>query len=141
LKSSSIVTYTSISFDSDLPPWGFHLMDPTDFEAPEEALQSLKQAPPLLNYVPGPEHSPSLDYMPGPEYPPSPDYMHDDDEEEEEESSEDDDKEDEDEEEEHLTLTDSAAATPPPRSPWTKVPLSQIRLRDCQTPATYGSIY
>ncbi|GJT76721.1 putative reverse transcriptase domain-containing protein [Tanacetum coccineum] len=32
--SSSTVTYTSISSDSDLPPWGFHLMDPSEFEAP-----------------------------------------------------------------------------------------------------------
>ncbi|GKC10742.1 hypothetical protein Tco_1007524 [Tanacetum coccineum] len=51
--SSYTVAYTSISFDSDLPPWGFHLMDPAEFEAP-----------------------PSLDYVPGLEHPPSPDYVH-----------------------------------------------------------------
>nr|GEW53789.1 hypothetical protein [Tanacetum cinerariifolium] len=50
--SSSTVTYTSISSDSDLPPWGFHLMDPNEFEAP----QSPKQAPPSPDYVPGPEY-------------------------------------------------------------------------------------
>ncbi|GJU71813.1 hypothetical protein Tco_1263218 [Tanacetum coccineum] len=56
-------------------------------------------------------------------------------EEEEEESSEDDDdeeeeasKEDEDEEEDHLAPTDFSTATPP-RSPRTKVPFSQTRLR------------
>ncbi|GKD89293.1 hypothetical protein Tco_1364800, partial [Tanacetum coccineum] len=67
--SSSTVTYTSISFDSDLPPWGFHLMDPSEFEAPEEAPQSPEKGPPSLDYVPGPEHPPSPDYVPGPEYP------------------------------------------------------------------------
>ncbi|GKE57675.1 hypothetical protein Tco_1496860, partial [Tanacetum coccineum] len=30
---------------------------------------SPEQAPPLPNYVPGPEHPPSPDYVPGPEYP------------------------------------------------------------------------
>nr|GEU96500.1 hypothetical protein [Tanacetum cinerariifolium] len=54
--SSSTVTYTSISFDSDLPPWGFHLMDPDEFEAP----LSLEQAPPSSDYVPGPEY---LEYV------------------------------------------------------------------------------
>ncbi|GKG10755.1 hypothetical protein Tco_0342155, partial [Tanacetum coccineum] len=62
-----------------------------------------------------------------------------DDKEEEEESSEDDDdeeeekasEEDEDEKEEHLAPVDYIAATPPPlpRSPRTKVPFSQTRLR------------
>ncbi|GKA19863.1 hypothetical protein Tco_0699778, partial [Tanacetum coccineum] len=64
-KSSSAVIYTSISSDSDLPPWGFHLMDPAEFEVP----QSPEQAPPSPDYVPGPEHPPSQDYVPGPEYP------------------------------------------------------------------------
>ncbi|GJX46860.1 hypothetical protein Tco_0272050 [Tanacetum coccineum] len=66
--SSSTVTYTSISFDSDLPPWGFHLMDPAEFESP-----------PSLNYVLGPGHPPSPDYVPGPKEPEqaplSPDYV------------------------------------------------------------------
>ncbi|GKE60604.1 hypothetical protein Tco_1510971, partial [Tanacetum coccineum] len=64
-ESHATVTYTSISCDSNLPPWGFHLMDPNEFEAP----QSLEQAPPSLDYVPGPEHPPLPDYVPGPEYP------------------------------------------------------------------------
>ncbi|GJZ06408.1 hypothetical protein Tco_0540201, partial [Tanacetum coccineum] len=33
VMSLSTVTYTSISSNSDLPPWGFHLMDPDEFEA------------------------------------------------------------------------------------------------------------
>nr|GEW73503.1 reverse transcriptase domain-containing protein [Tanacetum cinerariifolium] len=51
-----MVTYTSISFDSDLPQWGFHLMDLEEFEAP----QSLEPAPPSPDYVPGPEY---LEYL------------------------------------------------------------------------------
>ncbi|GJV82509.1 hypothetical protein Tco_1522407 [Tanacetum coccineum] len=185
-----------------------------------EALQSLEQAPPSPDYMPGPEHPPSLDYVPGPEHPPSPDYVpgpkyseylvpfddevpiedqplhadgspttlspgyvvdsdpseedpnedpeedptgyladggYDDDDEEEEESSEADDVDEEDEasddeEEEHLALAESttlhaidpipsvedteafetdefAPTPPPPRSPRTKVPFSQTRLR------------
>nr|GEY04596.1 reverse transcriptase domain-containing protein [Tanacetum cinerariifolium] len=35
--SSSTVTYTSISSDLDLPPWGFHLMDLAEFDVPEKA--------------------------------------------------------------------------------------------------------
>ncbi|GKA06726.1 hypothetical protein Tco_0685950 [Tanacetum coccineum] len=62
--SSSTVTYTFISSDSDLPPWGFHLMDPDEFEAP----QSPEQAPPSPDYVPAPEYpeyvAPSNDEIP-----------------------------------------------------------------------------
>ncbi|GKG16882.1 hypothetical protein Tco_0361839, partial [Tanacetum coccineum] len=50
--SSSTATYTSISSDSNLPPWGFHLMDPNEFQAP----QSPEQAPPSPDYVNGPEY-------------------------------------------------------------------------------------
>ncbi|GKF06065.1 hypothetical protein Tco_0036733 [Tanacetum coccineum] len=67
--SSSTVTYTSISSDSDLSPWGFHLMDPAEFDSPEEAPHSLEQAPPSPDYVPGLEHPPSPDYVLGLEYP------------------------------------------------------------------------
>ncbi|GJU33157.1 putative reverse transcriptase domain-containing protein [Tanacetum coccineum] len=56
--SSSTITYTSISSDLDLPPWGFHLMHPTKFEAP-----------PSPNYMLGPEHPPSSDYVHSPEEP------------------------------------------------------------------------
>ncbi|GKA06439.1 hypothetical protein Tco_0685663 [Tanacetum coccineum] len=63
--SSSTITYTSISSDSDLPPWGFHLMDPAEFEAP----QSPEHAPPSSDYAPGPKHRLSSDYVPGLEYP------------------------------------------------------------------------
>ncbi|GJR03443.1 hypothetical protein Tco_0526427 [Tanacetum coccineum] len=62
--SSSTVTYTSISFESNLPPWGFHLMDPDEFEAP----LSPEQTPPSPDYVPGPEYpeyvAPSNDEIP-----------------------------------------------------------------------------
>ncbi|GKB71912.1 hypothetical protein Tco_0933324 [Tanacetum coccineum] len=44
-------------------------MDPAEFEAPEEALQSPKQAPLSPDYVPSPEHPPSPDYVLSPEYP------------------------------------------------------------------------
>nr|GEV99791.1 reverse transcriptase domain-containing protein [Tanacetum cinerariifolium] len=127
--SSSTVTYTSISSDSDLPPWGFHLMDPTEFEAP----QSPEQASPSPDYVPGPEHPPLPDYVLGPEYleyvapfhdeipedleedleeepneDPAdyPDDGGDDDDDDEEDEAF---KKDEDREKEHLALTDSAA--------------------------------
>ncbi|GKC98488.1 hypothetical protein Tco_1168763, partial [Tanacetum coccineum] len=38
-------------------------------KAPEEAPQSLGQAPPAPDYVHGPKHPPSPDYVLGPEYP------------------------------------------------------------------------
>ncbi|GJZ34175.1 hypothetical protein Tco_0579611 [Tanacetum coccineum] len=119
-ESHATVTYTSISFDSNLPPRGFHLMDLDEFEAPEEASQSPEQAPPSPYYVPSLEHPPSLDYVLVLKYPkylvPSDDEIPEDpeedpeedladylDEEEEEESSKDDDEE----EEEHLASADS----------------------------------
>ncbi|GJY87054.1 hypothetical protein Tco_0501682 [Tanacetum coccineum] len=54
--SSSMVAYTSISFDSDLPPWGFHLISDVEPQSPKVAPQSLDQAPPSPDYVPGPEY-------------------------------------------------------------------------------------
>ncbi|GJR23055.1 putative reverse transcriptase domain-containing protein [Tanacetum coccineum] len=45
---------------------GLHLMDPTEFEAPEEAPQSPKQAPLSPDYVPSLEQPPLPDYMPAP---------------------------------------------------------------------------
>ncbi|GJW64944.1 hypothetical protein Tco_1331930 [Tanacetum coccineum] len=50
-SSHATMTYTSISTDSDLPPWGFHLIKP---EAPESAPQSPEQGP--LLPVPTPEY-------------------------------------------------------------------------------------
>nr|GEU95049.1 putative reverse transcriptase domain-containing protein [Tanacetum cinerariifolium] len=102
---------------------GFHLMDPSEFEAP-----------PSPDYVPGPEHLPPPNYMPGPEHLPSPVYVPEPeypkrirrrtrkrilltillmgDEEEEESFSYDDDEADDDdddvEEEEYLALVDSS---------------------------------
>ncbi|GJT15012.1 putative reverse transcriptase domain-containing protein [Tanacetum coccineum] len=110
VMSSSTVTYTSVSFDSELPPWGFHLMDLAEFEAP-----------PSPDYVPGPkepEQAPlSPDYVSCPREPEqaplSPEYVsepeRDDDEEEEEEEEEESSKDDEDEEEDHLAPADFAA--------------------------------
>ncbi|GKG35994.1 hypothetical protein Tco_0443672, partial [Tanacetum coccineum] len=53
VMSSSTVTYTSVYSDSE--PWRFqwYLMMS---EAPEEAPQFPKQAPPSPDYVLGPEH-------------------------------------------------------------------------------------
>ncbi|GKA22226.1 hypothetical protein Tco_0708188, partial [Tanacetum coccineum] len=42
-SSHATVTYTSVSIDNDLPPWGFHLIKP---EAPESPPQSPEEAPP-----------------------------------------------------------------------------------------------
>ncbi|GKE56059.1 hypothetical protein Tco_1495244 [Tanacetum coccineum] len=62
--SSSTVTYTSISSDSNLLPRGFHLMDPDEFKAS----QSPELVPPSPDYVPGLEYSeyvaPSDDEIP-----------------------------------------------------------------------------
>nr|GEW09827.1 hypothetical protein [Tanacetum cinerariifolium] len=38
-------------------------------------VQLVMEAPPSLDYIPGPEAPPSPDYIPGPEAPPSPDYI------------------------------------------------------------------
>ncbi|GKF24442.1 hypothetical protein Tco_0076764, partial [Tanacetum coccineum] len=123
--SSSTVTYTSISSDSSLPPWGFHLMDPYEFEAP----QSLEQASPSPDYD---QHLPTdaspTALSPGyvadsdsseedPEEDPAdyPAHEGDDEEKEKEESSEDDEekeeasKEDKDEDDKHLTPANSVA--------------------------------
>ncbi|GJZ71799.1 hypothetical protein Tco_0635650, partial [Tanacetum coccineum] len=110
--SSSTFTYTSISSDSNLSSWGFHLIGPVEFEAPPspDYVPSIEY-PPSPDYVPGPEepeHAPLFpDYVPEPEYPkylvPS-DAEDDDEEEEEQEAS----KDDDDEEEEHPALADSS---------------------------------
>ncbi|GKB86065.1 hypothetical protein Tco_0958337 [Tanacetum coccineum] len=81
--------------------------------APEEAPLFPEQAPPSLEYVPGPEHPPSPDYVPGPEYL---EYLvpFDDEEDPEEDPAkfpadggDDNDEEEEDEEEEdHLASVD-----------------------------------
>ncbi|GJX76062.1 hypothetical protein Tco_0322873 [Tanacetum coccineum] len=106
--SSLTVTYTSVYSDSE--PWRFQWVSDDELEAPEEALQFLKHAPPSPNYVPGPEHPPSPDYVPGPEYP---EYLEDpegdlkeDPADRGDDDDDDDDKEDE-EEDEHLAPADS----------------------------------
>ncbi|GJS61676.1 hypothetical protein Tco_0656460 [Tanacetum coccineum] len=66
--SSSTVTYMSISFYSNLPPWGFHLLSDDEPQSPEVAPQSLEQAPPSPDYVLGLEYpeyvAPSDDEIP-----------------------------------------------------------------------------
>ncbi|GKF76943.1 hypothetical protein Tco_0229413, partial [Tanacetum coccineum] len=114
---------------NNLPPWGFHLMYPDEFEAPKEAPQSLEHAPLSYDYVHGPEYPVEDQPLPDDASPIalSPGYVADSDLEEdseedleedpadypddrgdddEEKSSEDDDDDDE-EEEEHLALADS----------------------------------
>ncbi|GKA14430.1 hypothetical protein Tco_0694076 [Tanacetum coccineum] len=66
--SSSTVTYTSISSNSDLPPWGFHLISDAEPQSPETAPQSLEHALLSPDYVHGPEYpeyvAPSDDEIP-----------------------------------------------------------------------------
>nr|GEZ76952.1 hypothetical protein [Tanacetum cinerariifolium]GFA42021.1 hypothetical protein [Tanacetum cinerariifolium] len=125
--SSYTVTYTSVYIDSE--PWRFQGVYDDEPEAPDAAPQSPGQAPPSLDYVPGPEYPPSLDYIPDPgeseqaplypHYVPEPEYPKflrrdaddessdddddDDDKDDEQEASKDDDEEDE----EHLAPADS----------------------------------
>nr|GEV57493.1 hypothetical protein [Tanacetum cinerariifolium] len=137
--SSSTVTYTSIYSDSEL--WRFQWVSDDEPQSLEAAPQPLEQVPPSLNYVPGLEHPPSLDYVRSLEYPKyvapsddeipvedqplpfyasptalSPSYVADFD-------TEDDPNED---------PADYPTTPPLPRSPWTKVPFSQICLRRAQ---------
>ncbi|GJW47296.1 putative reverse transcriptase domain-containing protein [Tanacetum coccineum] len=120
--SSSTVTYTSISSDSDLPPWRFQWVSDDEPQSPEVAPQSLDQAPPSPDYVPCPEYPEYLalsddeilvwlnsdpfggypERIPANEWESRRDSFKDDDDEEEDESSEDDE-----EEEEHLAPVDS----------------------------------
>ncbi|GKD45445.1 hypothetical protein Tco_1270090 [Tanacetum coccineum] len=127
IMSSSTVTYTSVYSDSE--PWRFQQVSDAEPQSPK----ATPQAPPSLDYVPGPEHPQSPDYplpadasptalSPGyvadfdPEEDPEKDPTDypadkgddddDDDDGEEEESFKD--NEDEDvEDEEHLALADS----------------------------------
>ncbi|GJZ90095.1 hypothetical protein Tco_0662022 [Tanacetum coccineum] len=134
--SSSMVTYTSISSYSDLPPWGFHLISDAEPQSPEAVSLSPEQASLSPDYVPGPEYpeylAPSDDDIPVEDQPLptdaspttlSPGYVADSDPEEdlEEDPTDypadggDDDEEeeasedDEDEESEHLALANSTA--------------------------------
>ncbi|GJX93619.1 hypothetical protein Tco_0348205 [Tanacetum coccineum] len=65
--SSLTVTYTPVYTNSE--PWRFQWVSDNELEALEVAPQSPGQAPPSLDYVPGPEHPPSPDYVLGPEEP------------------------------------------------------------------------
>ncbi|GJV19356.1 hypothetical protein Tco_1368376 [Tanacetum coccineum] len=77
MSSSSTVTYTFVYSDSE--PCRFQWVSDDEPEALEAAPQSPGQAPPSLDYMPGPKHPPSPDYMTGPEDPEqaplSPDYV------------------------------------------------------------------
>ncbi|GKB87539.1 hypothetical protein Tco_0959811 [Tanacetum coccineum] len=59
-ESHATITYASISSDSNLPPWGFHLLSDAEPQSLEAASQSLEQAPPSSDYVHGPEY---LEYL------------------------------------------------------------------------------
>ncbi|GJU28618.1 hypothetical protein Tco_1167239 [Tanacetum coccineum] len=59
-ESHATFTYTSISSDSNLPPWGFHLLSDVEPQLLEAASQSPEQAPPSPDYVHGPEY---LEYL------------------------------------------------------------------------------
>ncbi|GJX08678.1 hypothetical protein Tco_0196610 [Tanacetum coccineum] len=148
--ASSAVTYTSVY--TDFEPWRFY------GGSDEEPAGAGPEHPPSPDYVPGPEHPPSpieVPYVPEPEYPEylvpsdaeapledqplpadasptalSPGYVADSDPDEDPE---------EDPEEDHVDYpadggeafeTDESALTP--RSPQTKVPFSQTRLRRAQ---------
>ncbi|GKC62453.1 hypothetical protein Tco_1095051 [Tanacetum coccineum] len=65
--SSSTVTCTSVY--SDFEPWRFQWVFEDELEAPKEAPQPPREAPPSPEYVPGPEHPPLPDYVASPEYP------------------------------------------------------------------------
>ncbi|GJY55037.1 hypothetical protein Tco_0446701 [Tanacetum coccineum] len=123
--SSSMVTYASISFDSDLPPWGFHLISDAEPQSPEYLAPSNDEIPVKDQHLPAdalptarsPGYVADSDPLEeDPEEDPT-DYPADkgyDDEEEEESSKNDDDEEEEkeaseedDEEEEHLAPADS----------------------------------
>ncbi|GJS46352.1 hypothetical protein Tco_0596473, partial [Tanacetum coccineum] len=52
VMSSSTITCTSISSDSDLPPWGYYLKSDVEPKSPEAAPQSPEQALPSPDYVP-----------------------------------------------------------------------------------------
>nr|GEU99422.1 putative reverse transcriptase domain-containing protein [Tanacetum cinerariifolium] len=164
--SSSTVTYTSISSDFDLPPWGFHLIFDVEPQSPEVAPQSPKQAPPSPDYVHGPEYpkylAPFDNEMPIEDQPLpidaspialSPSY----DDDEEEEASKEDEEEDEHlapadstlptidsvpstEETEPFEIDESAATPPPPKSPSIVIPLSSTGLRRARKTSNYGSV-
>ncbi|GJZ10103.1 hypothetical protein Tco_0544862, partial [Tanacetum coccineum] len=121
----SVVTYTSVSSDSNRPSWGIPLVNVgklPEIDTYEEVAQQ-GQAPPLSHaYVPDPmeldEHVPV--YVPEPEHPeyhvPTDDDIQDGDGEPSDDNDDDDDTDDEDEEptedeeeEEHLALADSFA--------------------------------
>ncbi|GJV29232.1 hypothetical protein Tco_1385680 [Tanacetum coccineum] len=149
--SSSTVTYTSISSDSDLPPWGFHLISDAEPhpEYPKYLAQSdneiLGEDQPLRADASPTALSPGYvaDSDPLEEDPEEDPANEGDDDDEEEESFKDDEEqeaskdEDEDEEEEEIKPfeTDESTTTPPPpRSPQTIVPSSMTRLlKSCIT--------
>nr|GEX51225.1 hypothetical protein [Tanacetum cinerariifolium] len=61
-SSHASVTYTYVSTNNDLPPWGFHLMDAYEPKALEAAPQSPEQAP--FSLVPAPKYTLLADALP-----------------------------------------------------------------------------
>nr|GFB90907.1 hypothetical protein [Tanacetum cinerariifolium] len=69
--SHATITYTLMSsYEVIVNGYYGMLMDPLD-----PYVQLVMEAPPLPDYIPGPEAPPSPDYIPEPEAPPSPDYI------------------------------------------------------------------
>nr|GEW88500.1 hypothetical protein [Tanacetum cinerariifolium] len=69
--SHATITYTSMSSYEVIVNGYFGMpMDPLDLYA-----QLVMEAPPSLDYIPGPEAPPSPNYIPGPKAPPLPDYI------------------------------------------------------------------
>nr|GFA13933.1 hypothetical protein [Tanacetum cinerariifolium] len=69
--SHATITYTSMSsYEVIVNRYYGMPMDPLD-----PYVQLVMEAPPLPDYIPGPEAPPSPDYILGPKAPPSPDYI------------------------------------------------------------------
>ncbi|GJS35740.1 putative reverse transcriptase domain-containing protein [Tanacetum coccineum] len=111
--SSSTVTYTSISFDSDLPPWGPEYPEyvaPSDDEIPiDDQPLPVDASPTSLSSGYVTDSDPLKEDLEEDPADYTADGGDDDDDEGEESFEDDDEEEDEDEEEEHLAPADSAA--------------------------------
>ncbi|GKA59468.1 hypothetical protein Tco_0758781 [Tanacetum coccineum] len=158
-SSHATVTYTSVSNDNDLPPWGFHLVEADEPEAPPSPVPTLAYPKYLTSSddevlaEDQPLHADASPTADSPGYIANSELIKDDFE-EDLEMDPIDYADDDYEEEEHLAPTDSAlpvsdfipsseeiepfetdesaATPPPPRSPHTVVPFSQTKLRRAQ---------
>ncbi|GJV36820.1 hypothetical protein Tco_1409297 [Tanacetum coccineum] len=156
-SSHATLTYTLVPTDNDLPPWGFHLVEADEPEAPPLPVPT----PAYPKYLTSsddevlaedqPLHADALPTADSPGYIADSESIKDDFEEDPEMDPINYADDDYEEEEEHLAPADSAlpvsdsipsseetkpfetdesaATPPPPRSPHTVVPFSQTRLR------------